>query len=255
MKIRVISAGDAEARPFLDGANEAFGHWGDEVFFDWAFRRVMAGRAADLLYLEDESGRTIAGSAITYRRLPDRLAAIIAGSWTRAEARGRGAFSRMLEATRDRARESGAVVLGFGRMENASRRRFDAVNAGMHPTYYCRSLPVEQRMDLDVLDPALLPSSFVYTEEEWRSQFLERPGARVECVGRRGEWSAIIEHMTDFDRVHAISDESALPQLAARRLFWYSCTKPSMACEWTEGFLSTLPALTRDWQFQNGDRM
>ena len=101
------------------------------------------------------------------------------------------------------------------------------------------------------------PSSFEYSPDEWRAQFLERPGAPIEYIG-----AAVVERTDDFDRVHAVSDPSALPQLAARahasgrRLFWYTTSPPSLACEWTDGFIAAIPELPiTDFVFQNGDRM
>jgi hypothetical protein len=274
MKLRVIPAAGADAGEFLRGANAAFGAWGGEAMFDWAFRRRMSGRAADLLYLDD-GGVTLAGSAVTWRTVAfedgsTRLGAIMTGSWTLPESRGRGAFTRMVDATNELASEQGALVLGFGRMENASGRRLEAGGAALHPAFYCRSVEaggLEEPLDLFEPEPELFGSTsgarFVYTEAEWRSQFLQRPGARVECVGRRGEWAAVVETAGEFDRVHAVSDVAQIPLLAARahargrRLFWYTTRAPEAeSVEWTAGFLSVWGDLRpRDWDFQNGDRM
>ena len=82
---------------------------------------------------------------------------------------------------------------------------FKAVHAGMLPTYYCRSISASERaVEVETLDPdrSLFPSSFVYTPEEWHTQFIARPHAHVECLGRRGEWAALVERSTEFDRVH-----------------------------------------------------
>jgi hypothetical protein len=280
MKLRLLPVVAADARQFVSGANLAFGDWGDERFFDWAFRRVVAGRAADILLLED-GDRTIAGSAIVYRRMHcpngEQLAAVICSSWTLPAARGRGAFTRMLAATCDIAGANNAIVLGFGRMDNASRRRFEALGAGMHPTFYCRSIPTvssadpENLTEIEIMDaePKLFPSAgsgFLYESAEWRAQFIERPGS-IECLGVRDKWAAIVEQAPGFDRVHAISDVRALPRLATRahargaRLFFYRTQPPvtelaGFAFEWTAGFLPTLPASRiTDWSFQNGDRM
>jgi hypothetical protein len=303
MKLRVVPAADADAGEFLRGANLAFGSsgdkaWGDEVMFDWAFRRVMSGRAADLLYL-DEGGVTLAGSAVTWRTVvfedgSTRLAAIMTGSWTLPEARGRGAFTGMVGATRELASEQDALVLGFGRMENASGRRLEAGGSVLHPAFYCRSRGsggVEEPLDRLEPDSSLFAPTtgarFVYTETDWCSQFIERPGASSECLGRRGEWAAIVETAGEFDRVHAVSDVARIPLLAARahargrRLFWYSTRVQNVAgVEWTAGFLSVMdpeweterrrgtppgharrmralrtPQDETNWDFQNGDRM
>lgn len=279
MKLRCVPAAEVDAAVFIRGANAAFGSWGDEALFDWAFRRGPRVRPADLLLLDDR-GRTVAGSGITYRTLRHalggtRLAAIMTGSWTLPEQRGRGAFTTMITATCDVAQAIGAVVLGFGRMENASRRRLDAAGAALHPAFYCRSTRApEPSAPLDRLevDPESFAtragSTFLYAPDEWRLQFVDRPGAHIECLGRRGQWAAIVESAGDSDRVHALSDVAALPVLASRahargrRLFCYT-TVPAVArelaalgFECTDGFLATLPGSPlSDWSFQNGDRM
>jgi broad specificity phosphatase PhoE len=156
-------------------------------------------------------------------------------------------------------------------MDNTSRRRVEAAGAQVHATFYCRSVgtgiadaALESPESLDRLDPDAFrfPTTFRYTPSEWRTQFLDRPHARIECIGRDGDWAAIVEHSPDFDRVHAVSHEKALPALmarahaAGRRLFWFSLKPPSLACEWTDGFLATFPpANVSDWELQNGDRM
>jgi GNAT superfamily N-acetyltransferase len=258
--MRRVAPGAVDPRLYLDGANLCFGEWGDEAMFAWAFRGD-----AELLFVEDAAGKTIAATGITWRNLrTGQRASIMTGSWTLPEARGLGAFSAMLEEIRSAASDRNAMLLGFGRAENASARRFDAAGAQMHPTFYCRSTvaPV-QSAPLEQLDPEpeWFPSSFRYTPAEWRTQFLDRPDAAIECLGRRGAWAAVVERAPQFDRVHAVSRADALPQLAARahaegrRLFWYATRPPEMECEWTDGFLAILPPVITEWELQNGDRM
>lgn len=265
VNIRRVRASDVDPQEYLRGANESFGNWGDEAMYRWAFRDD-----AELLFVDD-GGVTIAASAILYRTLIDgSRAAIIAGSWTLPAARGRGAFAQILETTFAIAQERNALLLGFGRRENASARRFDAAGAGMHRSFYCRSTGGGSGESITAVEPdfASFRSSFRYTIDEWQTQFLFRPHAQIECIGVEGEWSAIVERTHDFDRVHAITDAMKLPLLAARahaanrRLFCY-VTRAADAeflathgFEWTEGFVSTLPASPiTDWDFQNGDRM
>ncbi|HSY47951.1 MAG TPA: hypothetical protein VLC46_03990 [Thermoanaerobaculia bacterium] len=263
MRVRRLLAGDTDPAEYLAGANLAFGHWGDEATFAWAFR------GGELLFLDDESGRPVSASGINYRTLLDgRRVAIISGAWTLPAARGAGAFSRLIEATHATARERNALTIAFGRMDNVSCRLVEAAGAQVHATFYCRSLvpdaPSAPLEPLDRLDPGAFdfPTAFRYTRAEWRTQFLGRPHALIECLGRRGEWAAIVEQAADFDRVHAVSHEQALPELAARahaagrQLFWFTLKRPSLACEWTDGFLSTFPpADVSAWEIQNGDRM
>jgi hypothetical protein len=260
MRIRRALACDIDPAGYLAGANLAFGHWGDAATFAWAFR------GGEILFLDDDSGRPVAASGINYRTLLDgRQVAIITGAWTSPAARGTGAFAQLIEATHAAARERDAITISFGRMDNISRRRVEAAGAQVHPTFYCRSItPEPQPESLEPLDPGAFrfPTAFRYTPTEWRTQFLYRPHALIECIGRRGEWAAVVERTTDFDRVHAVSHDQALPALAARahaagrRLFWFTLTPPSLACEWTEGFLATFPpADVSAWEIQNGDRM
>jgi GNAT superfamily N-acetyltransferase len=258
MTLRRLAAAAADPRDYLEGANRAFGAWGDEATFAWVFRGD-----ADLLFVED-GGRIIAGAGITRRQLrTGQPLAIMTGAWTAPEARGRGTFTRMVEEICAIARDRGAVFLGFVRAENASRRVLGQMGAGLHTTFYCRSTATASPLgDLRNVDPNpdLFPSSFAYTPAEWRVQFLERPHAAIECIGMDGR-AAVVERTAEFDRVHAVSDDTLLPLLAARahtggrRLFWYSTRPPAIECEWTEGFLCTLPPLACDWQLQNGDRM
>lgn len=260
MRLRRLAARDADPHEYLDGANTAFGGWGDLAMFAWVFRDD-----AELFFLDDATGRPVAASGITWRRLRDgQRAAIMTGSWTLAAARGQGAFTRMLDATRAAAEERGAAVLAFVRSENPSRRRLAAAGAGMHPSFYCRSTKTpEIAVDLDILepDPASFPTGFLYTPAQWRTQFVERSDAHIECVGQRGAWSAVVERAAEFDRVHLVSDDAALPHLTARahaagrRLFWYATRPPAMECEWTDGFLASLPVTVISGAFQNGDRM
>lgn len=282
MRVLSASATEVDAARYVAGANAAFGEWGDEETFDWAFRQTPGGRPpADILFVE-AAGRVVAGSAIVHRAVRGptgeaRPAAIIAGSWTLPEARGAGAFMRVACATADVARSRGAIFLGFLRAENGSRRRLEAIGAGMHPAAYGRSsgaAPPARPPVLETLDPEpdLFPpeegTAFAYDAAAWRHQFLGRPGAHVECVGRRGEWAALVETRGGVDQVHLLSGDGALSPLlaraaaAGRRLFCYATAAPRIAAlralgfEIGEGLVAALPppAVT-DWSFQNGDRM
>jgi GNAT superfamily N-acetyltransferase len=267
--LRRLPARELDPSEYLDGANAAFGtlggaafgSWGDPALFAWAFRDD-----AEILLLDDARGRSLAGTGVTFRTLRNgKRAAIMTGSWTLPEARGQGAFSSLVRATREIAAERDGVMLGFVRGENPSARGLATAGAVMWPAFYCRSTaaPALPAVELEPLDPdpSLFSSSFVYTPDQWRAQFLGRPKARIECLGVGNEWAAIIESAVEFDRVHAVSDAAALPQLAARahaagrRLFWYTTRPPTMTCEWTDGFLASLPDVAIEWDLQNGDRM
>jgi GNAT superfamily N-acetyltransferase len=248
MKIRRVLAADCDPAEYIAGANRAFGHWGDEARFAWAFR------GGELLFLDD-----VAASGINYRTLHDgRQVAIITGSWTLPEARGMGAFTRLVEATHEIAKERNSITISFGRRDNVSCRRVEATGAQIHPTFYCRSaFAAQSMMSLDP-DPSLFPTAFRYTADEWRAQFIDRPHAKIECVGEPGEWAAIMERGADVSsaRVLAISNETALPLVSDGPVFWFTTKRPTLPCEITDGFLGTFPPTDiSDWQIQNGDRM
>jgi GNAT superfamily N-acetyltransferase len=261
VNLRRQPARELDPREYLDGANTAFAMWGDAALFAWAFRDD-----AEILLLDDAAGRPVAGTGVTFRTLRNgKCAAIMTGSWTLPKARGQGAFSSLVRAVCEIAAERDGVMLAFVRSENPSARGLVTAGAAMWPAFYCRStvppaLPSPELVPVDP-DPSLIPSSFVYTPEQWRAQFLERPNARIECLGLPGSWAAILERSDEFDRVHAVSDPAALPHLAARahavgrRLFWYTTRPPTMPCEWTEGFVAALPSAAIEWDLQNGDRM
>jgi predicted N-acetyltransferase YhbS len=278
-------ARDFDAGEIVAGLNEAFGSWGDRRLFDWAFTRPGAGLLPDMLVVREE-GRLIASSAVTYRRAVSEaglegIAAIIGGSWTAAKARGRGIFGELLRRSIELARGRGvAVVIGMGREDNLSRRAFDTAGAQFQQAAYCRStgavIPVEP-LDLLTPDPTrFLPrashSHFAYADDEWREQFIERPGP-VECVGREGEWIALVERSSAFDRLIALSAASseswrrAVAMLAAsahdreRRLFVYTSIAEERdwlagnGFEVTAGFIPMIPpGEFTGWHFQNGDR-
>jgi hypothetical protein len=260
VRVRRLPAASADPHEYLAGANAAFGQWGDESLFAWVFRDD-----AEVLFLDDGAGRAIAGAGIVYRTLRSgQCVAIMSGAWTLAAARGRGAFTRLVEEIVAAAAERHGFFLGFVRAENASASRLRSLGASMHPAFYCRSTHAAgPAIELDALDPDpdVFPSQFLYAPAQWRKQFLERPDANIACFGRRGEWSAVVESAGEFDRVHAVSDTAALPLLAARahaagrRLFWYTTRRPTIDCEWTDGFAAALPPSVIDWELQNGDRM
>ncbi len=58
------------------------------------------------------------------------------------------------------------------------------------------------------------------------------------------------------DDVHpAAVAREAHAHARARRLFWFATRRPTMECEWTDGFVARLPPAVTDWELQNGDRM
>lgn len=126
---------------YLAMLDEAFGDWGDERQYRWAFERDAGAGRADLMVLH-EAGEWLAGSAVTYRRVRDAgenetTVGIMTGSWTLPASRGRGMFARIIQASRKFVAErGGSHLLAFVTHDNASRRRLEAAGSWMVPTHY-----------------------------------------------------------------------------------------------------------------------
>jgi GNAT superfamily N-acetyltransferase len=287
----------AQRARYLAALNHCFPGWGDRSQWAWCFERTGAGHPADFLQIL-AAGSPIAGSAVTYRRIatPDgegQVAGIMTGSWTLPEARGAGAFTRMIQESLEvAAARRASVLLAFVTTTNRSRRRLEAAGAFLIPTFYCRSgaaagahdACVRERQpppDLDLRAQAAQPSvSFAYTAEEWRGQFVNRPG-NVRVIEAPDRWTAVVEHAGVFDRLHALRVQQgswleaidALTALAfqrGRQLFVFTAATVDAASladrgfEIVHGFLTALPTAppgppawlqTGGWQLQNGDRM
>lgn len=252
----------------LQALNVCFPGWGDERAFAWAFRRTCGGPPADLLLVR-EAGELIAGSAVSYRQLVTAsgaraLVGIMTGSWTLPAARGRGAFSRIIEEslalTADR---GGALLLAFVTEQNASFRRLQAAGATLYPTRYVTSTPgAAPRPPARLLehDAAAARSErwfhtferlraagahFAYDDlAAWAGQHLERP-SRPTLLEVPGAGAALVETHGDFDRVQALAadgDEArreviaaalGRAQAAGRRLFLFE-SQPARAARLQE---------------------
>jgi hypothetical protein len=197
--------------------------------FDWCFTRESAGLRPDVMTLH-AGGGAVAGTANTYRRirLPNGqtlVAGIMTGSWTLPESRGLGAFTRLIGDSRDLAASRGAgLLLAFVTHTNGSTGRLRDAGAALFPTWYCRT-PIEWRQEAGSDAAKELhgmnggggapPVCFVYDDEEWRDQFILRPGGimregsdssdRPGLPGLLG-WHALIERTPQFDRVLSLTD-------------------------------------------------
>src|SRR5688572_29171535 len=103
----------ADEQRYLDALNVCFDGWGGREMFDWCFRRRCADRLPDVLSLWVE-GRRVAGSAISYRHIAlpggaPATAGIMTASWTLPEARGTGAFQRLIRASLEQVAASGGA--------------------------------------------------------------------------------------------------------------------------------------------------
>lgn len=209
---------------YLAGLNACFHDWGGDDMYRWCFERGLSGQLPDLLGVQ-EQGRLVAGSAVSYRRAqvagrtPFRVA-IMSGSWTLPEARQRGYFTQMIDASRAVAAERGAaLLLAFVTSTNPSYRRLAAARATHWETWYLGSSanmrvvtstaaiqPVTdvRRGVAEILERLDAPSAqsirFLYDADEWLSQFLARP-IETEFLSVGTDGLAVIEKREDADRL------------------------------------------------------
>lgn len=216
------------------------------------------------------------------------------GLWTLPAARGRGAFTRIIEESVALTREhGGALLLAFVTETNASFRRLEAAGSVLFPTRYVSSRAglagpgstrrvrehdaVSAAGWFERFEEARPPGAhFQYANaQEWAGQHLARPGRPV-LLEVEGLGAALVETHGDFDRVQAVcaaGDDArvqligvclARAQRSGKRLFLFE-SSPERAERLTaeldldaaKGFLTALPAsgTPTSWSLDSGDRM
>lgn len=266
--MRVVQHRAPASDAYQAGLESAFPDWPGRAGSRWYFERALSDLpAANLLTLE-EDGRAIAGVALSYRRLglangASIAAAILTGAWTESRARGRGAFSRLVEAAEALAPDRGAaVLLAFATRSNGSCRALLRRGHAALPTRYwlakaeairepmaSRSARVPTRPGQDVRSTVLGglddmfgsaggATHFHYDDAtEWTEQFLARPHP-TELVEAAPGLYAAIELSPHADRVLAFlgdPDRRELgltrlrerAQASGRDLFWFECASAS----------------------------
>ena len=233
---------DVEVNPsgvedqYLAGLNRCFGNWGDHATYRWDFEREVGARAADLMVLRDE-GDIVAGSAVSYRTVrfgdDEFLIGVMTGSWTLPEARGRGAFSQVIDESRHLvSTRGGAVLIAFVTQDNASRRRLVAAGCLEVPTWYVASTgetPAPARAPIVEPGPSSVDELFrargrwqaegtgahvVYPSVEvWASQYLDRP-LPVERISAAG-CDCLVERAAVSDRLLWIDGRNPSAAMAA----------------------------------------
>ena len=221
---------------YLRCLNTCFPGWGDAQMAQWAFRRALAPDPLPDLMVLREGDELLAGSAVSYRSvvLPNGStvrAGIMTGSWTLPAARGRGCFTRVIEESVAVTQERlGALLLAFVTEDNPSCRQLLKAGAAAVPTsYFFTDLDASSQMsgpELAIAGEDDLPDAvalwaksregkcrFAYSSlEDWKGQFLERPG-RVDAVRDASGAFAILERTSTTDRIQAWwapTQESAL---------------------------------------------
>jgi GNAT superfamily N-acetyltransferase len=293
--VRVLDTIDSCAQPYLDGLNACFPGWGDARLFDWCFRRQVGGPAADLLVAGDDDA-PIAGSAITYRRTvrsgTEELIACMTGSWTMPEARGRGLFRAMMQASLEQARRRGCrLLIAFAADGNGSVPALASASARIVEAAYLTSpeagpavpggttaLPMEAAADACLAWRAASPAShFSYSPAEWHGQMVGRPDQEVLALSFAPGFAAVMARRPGVDwlidmsaggkppTADAIERIAAASRAEGRRLFAYATDPGVIECLAGRGYtvkpggVYLMPTdqtpVEGDWALVNGDRM
>jgi Acetyltransferase (GNAT) domain len=216
---------------YINCLNTCFRDWGNAETFDWCFCRCVADRMPDLIVLRD-GGNLVAGSGVTYRRLQLKSGtldiACMTGSWTLPEARNRGCFDQIIEASRAIARDRGCpLLLAYVTATNSSCRSLISAGSYLLPSTYITSsaLPyinrkagtVEDVPYHDALQNRGIPENHVhyrYESNEWAGQFIHRP-RRTRTLRVNGNATAVVETSGEYDRVLQLSAADSASYVAA----------------------------------------
>jgi GNAT superfamily N-acetyltransferase len=272
--IRRVGADEVEAR-YLEGLNACFPGWGGPSMYDWCFRRAVGGPPADL-FVAEEAGRLIAGSATTYRiarrpgRAPEPIGCMTA-TWTLRAARGRGLFERLIEESRLQARRRGCRLLtAFAGTGKASRPGLLAAGAEAVEGAFLTSPAAEEQAGRREEAPPTMAETVAafagrrlapglsrldYASEAWRGQMLDRPhsverrrltGGAVALIERAGEVDRLLDVSTGAgdDFVAAVLEAAEVSAPHGRRLSAYSLDRGVIDALAGRGF-----AVTRAWLY------
>lgn len=239
-----------------------FPHWGDAAVSRWFFDRSVGGQPADRLVMLHR-GKLLAGIALTHRRLCLTTGAevpvgILTGAWTLPEARNLGLFGRLSAEALVLGRERGlALILAFVTDDNPSSRVLARLGFAGVPARYHFATPAAASPATTPLPTLITGDGAVRelassarasrhgavrvtygTDEEWSSQFLERPNpSQILQLGYDAR--AVVEEVGETVRIHLLLSEgeawrSVLESLRAwcsfrqRRGFLYS-TNPQLS--------------------------
>jgi GNAT superfamily N-acetyltransferase len=253
--IDVVDPRSIDRAAYLGALNRCFPGWGGDAMFDWCYLRGVA----DLLVVRD-NGRMLAGSGVVYRNVraanETMRVGIICGAWTDSDARRRGLFRDVMEAARALVRRRDAtMLLGFVKADNASARGLRDLGWTMIPARYLHRVGAGSQPALGAAKSRTLHGTeharFVYTDDEWRAQFIDRPRPAQQIVG--DGWRAIVEGNRLLD-IEGDRDR-ALEHLG--EVFTYSTTSEEWpGFESTPGFLGVAgDDVPTAWDVRNGDRM
>lgn len=267
LRISLVDDVEAIADRYLDSLNMCFPGWGDRDTFDWCFRRQADGPPADLFVVEDD-GKLVAGSATTYRMAQRRsgeteLIGCMTATWTLRSARGRGLFERLIEASKLQAHRRGCrLLIAFAGAGKASRPGLLAAgardiegayltSAGHRDCIASSKASLEETLAAFAGSRAYFGRSrLVYSPEAWRGQMLERPhpverrrlaGGAIALIERAGEVDRLLDVSTPGGGafVTAVEAAAAASHGAGRLLSAYSLDRAVIEALTARGFTAT----------------
>lgn len=181
---------------YIEYLNKCFPNWGNEISYNWVFNRIVGKHIADTMILTDENHQVIAGSGVTFRNLKLQNSTIdigiMTGSWTLAEARGKGCFTQIIEESLAICAQKNVPFLtAFVTESNASYRRlkeagFYALEAN---NYFSTDKPFDidesnfkiefTTPNLDLLYSYYINNfkdidAFLYSKDEFNYQYINR---------------------------------------------------------------------------------
>ncbi len=185
---------------YINRLNTCFNGWGGNERYEWLFEREVGGLKADIFIFGECPEKSVAGSAISYRKLINRNGetadiGIMTGSWTLPESRGQGYFTKIIEVSRKICCEKGIPYLAAFVMEtNASFRRLRDAGSVLIPSYTLFS-PVEPYNDVSggaisivedsesfagscyatFVENSLQATTFHYSLTDFSRQYIYRP--------------------------------------------------------------------------------
>lgn len=240
---RVPRAELAQIAPvFLAGLNRAFGEWGDERQFAWAFARAGEEPPAEL-FVAEEDGVPIAGIALVYRQIAQgaaapRLMGCLSGAWALPDRLRKGLFGELCRTATARTLErGGAAAIAFIAGGRASAATVKAMSVSHAEGAAFEAPPgwagaVQERLvpcDLDAAAAACLdrPCSkdtigILHDAASWRRQMMDRPRP-VSTFRLTDGTVAVIEHSVS---AMCLLDQSSSDRAAIVRVFralaWYA---------------------------------
>lgn len=268
-----------DADQYLAHLNQCFANWGNREVFDWVFNDAVGPLAPERFILTEEA-QTLAGSALTFRRLnvpghPPVTMGTMTGSWTLPAARGKGCFTEIIAHSLRVTEALGVGYLtAFVTEQNASFRRLAAAGSALLRTHYAiGKIPSGESahgIELLEVNPETIAEIYEsrrarlanaihydYSLREFRTQFIDRPTHEIKFVAFEKDVAIIEETPTTCRILHASSYECAfIDKLSAwaaessKNIFFMSATdigafKTNPRYELIPGYFTVLPAAER----------